>query len=322
MFMRRKLVLVFAMMLICRDLGILIDREAMAQEDSTRHLLALAIANPPPAASKQPGPLLVAGGGTCKEVKETFVELAGGNSAVIAVVTYASADPVGSGEAAKEFFDPLVKSVTVLLPGDGQHLPPGITGVWICGGAQKRLMKLLKATLPPASAATVAGSVSGATHGNKLASAVACDTETAPITLLTEIAVFYRNGGAVGATSAGAAAAPRKGIMDWLDASSAEVKDGMDLVDGVLFDTHTDSRPLRHWRLWKACTLWQCIGFALPESSGVIVLPNGKVRGIGLAETQVYNLPWRTRSETPEREFSMPIPYRLSPGEEISLERE
>lgn len=179
-------------------------------------------------------------GGAAEETLDRFVELAGGTKAAIVVIPHASSVPK---EVADETINQLVargvKNVTAIMPDDkSKKLPKEVDAVYICGGDQNRLVRLME----PA--------------------------------LVEEIRDFLSAGGVVGGTSAGAAAAaPRMiagGMTDlYVEADSLLLGNGLGFLSGTVVDTHVLERA-RHDRLMAAVSEIDCvIGIGLDEDTAV-----------------------------------------------------
>src|SRR5262245_40888104 len=83
-------------------------------------------------------------GGAADQVLADFVKLAGGDKANIAIITHASATPAETGDDLQNTFTALgVKRSTVILPSSKVGLPKDANAVYICGGDQSRLKRLL-----------------------------------------------------------------------------------------------------------------------------------------------------------------------------------
>lgn len=199
------------------------------------------------------GTLYLIGGNASTSLKR-FAELAGGEKALVAVIPHASSLPV---EAADEIANQLksygVNNTVTILPNTKGVLPKGVTAVFMTGGDQNRLMRLIDKDL----------------H--------------------TAIVEFLRDGGVVGGTSAGAAAASvdmiAGGMEDSLPkAGSLRMGKGLGLLKGWVIDTHVFERT-RHDRSKVALLLVDnvaCIGL---DEDTAVEIKDGKatVHGAGFA---------------------------------------
>lgn len=147
-------------------------------------------------------------GGNAYEVLRDFVRLAGGPNARIAIITHSADPPASSGDALQNFFDALnAKNTTMLVPAD-ESLPKGTDAVYIVGGEQNRLKRLL--------------------HPN----------------LLKQLNEFD---GLIGGSSAGAMIMGPKMIAGGMDAGvvkadQLKIVDGVSWLPGIVVDSHVGQR--------------------------------------------------------------------------------
>ena len=97
-----------------------------------------------------PGPLIIAGGGTLPDrIYDRFVELAKDDEARILIIPQAS-ENADAGSRGKAIFENRPhQSISILDLADRDAALKAIaqaTGIWITGGQQNRLMKLLRET--------------------------------------------------------------------------------------------------------------------------------------------------------------------------------
>ncbi len=184
------------------------------------------------------GTLYLIGGGA-NDSMQRFVDIAGGDKAVIAILPHASSVPQESAdECANLFASRRAKNVVTIMPGQKSGLPKNVNAVFFTGGDQNRLMRLLD-----------------------------------PV-LAQEIQDFLKQGGLVGGTSAGAAAAPPCMIAGGMDdkivkADSLLMNDGLGYLPGFVIDTHVLERA-RHDRLLVAVSnIDKVIGIGLDEDTAV-----------------------------------------------------
>lgn len=204
------------------------------------------------------GTLYLIGGSADKSLKR-FAELAGGENALVAIIPHASSTPVETAdEVANQLASYGVKKTVAILPGPAGSkgtLPKDVTAVFITGGDQNRLMRLIDKDL------------------------------------MDSVCEFLKNDekAVVGGTSAGAAAAVpimiAGGMEDGLPkADSLRVSKGLGFLPGYIVDTHVYQRA-RHDRIKVALTLVEKVkGIGLDEDTAVEI-KNGKamVHGAGLA---------------------------------------
>jgi cyanophycinase len=228
-------------------------------------------------------------GGAAELVFADFVRLAGGPSAHIVVITHASSSPRQSGNAISDALRKHgVTRVTVITPRGEQRLPTDTDAVYIGGGDQNRLVRLLDA--------------SG---------------------LAQQIRDANRRGALVAGTSAGAAAASyvmmagetddyRKGVIKQ---GTIRLGIGLCLRSGVVVDTHFGERK-RHARLRMAVgTMDAVIGVGLDEDTAAYITGND-VEVFGAGKVWVYTAGGGTDFETiaraaTERNYSVGEKFTL-----------
>jgi cyanophycinase len=174
-------------------------------------------------------------GGAADKVLPDFVRVAGGEKAQIVIIPFASARPkVGAAELEKEFLKLKAAKVTVLLPGMKTGLPAGTTAVYMGGGDQSRLKRLLKNPL------------------------------------LHDLSEF---GGVIAGSSAGAMVVSSKMITGGED-GNVRIADGLDLLSNVIIDTHVGQRhrEVRDVAALKKAVAKEVIG--LDEDTAVYVKEN------------------------------------------------
>jgi cyanophycinase len=200
-------------------------------------------------------------GGAADLVFADFVRLAGGPSAHIVVIPHASGSPRQSGNAIRDALRKQgVTRITIITPRGEQRLPSDTDAIFIGGGDQNRLVKLLDA--------------SG---------------------LGQQIRDANRRGVLVAGTSAGAAGAAHvmmAGETD--DYQKGVIKQGTILLgkglclrSGVVFDTHFGQRK-RQARLRMALgTMDAVIGLGLDEDTAAYITGNN-VEVFGAGKVWVY----------------------------------
>jgi len=166
----------------------------------------------PIARAQSPGPIVaVGGGGTTPAIVATTLELAGGKTAVVAVLPQASESPTAGEGSVKMWTDAGAKSVRVVSFADrdaARAILREATLIWMPGGSQSRFME------------KIAG------------------------TGLTEVIhERHRAGAVVGGTSAGAAVLSAEMITGDADLKSLKsgttvLNKGLGLLPGVLVDQH------------------------------------------------------------------------------------
>jgi cyanophycinase len=176
-------------------------------------LVALAIWQPACAQPEQnsfaPKASLFLVGGAANDVLRDLVRLAGGKAANVVVLPHASESPRSSGESMQNDFESLnVANCRVILPGAQEGLPPGTTAVYMTGGDQSRLKRLLKDPL------------------------------------LKDLSAFA---GIIAGSSAGAMIASTDMIAGSMDSSTIRadrlrIAPGLNLLPGIVVDTHVGRR--------------------------------------------------------------------------------
>lgn len=197
-------------------------------------------------------------GGAADTSLRRFAELAGGEKALIAIIPHAADKPA---EMADDLANKLksfgVHNTVPILPNAKGVLPNGVTAVIFTGGDQNRLMRLLEA-----------------------------DHE-----LLKAVRDYYtKQGGLIGGTSAGAAAASFNmiagGMGDGLPKAGAlRLGKGMDLQRTCIFDTHVREEGRQDRLTVALASVNELIGIGLDEDTAVEINKDGKVlvHGTGLA---------------------------------------
>lgn len=192
-------------------------------------------------------------GGAADTALYRFVELAGGRKGKIVILPHSSSTPKDTAEDLANSFMALgLKNTETILPGENKSLPD-CTAVFMSGGDQSRMMRLLDDAF------------------------------------IKQLKAFLQEGHLIGGTSAGAAAvAPvmiSGGMSDGLPKSkSLSMTDGLGLLSGYVVDTHVGARA-RHDRLMVALSQLPGVkGIGLDEDTAVEI-KSGKatVRGQGVA---------------------------------------
>jgi cyanophycinase len=239
---------------------------------SVRLPLALAavllVAGP---ASGQPGALVaIGGGGRPAAVLDTFVALAGRDGARIVVIPWASIEPDSAGAVlARELRAAGAARVDVVPAPDDPRttaLLAATTGIFIAGGDQSRLMRLLGGTRAEAS-----------------------------------IRRRHAAGVVVGGTSAGAAV--MSGVMitgddtvrsdrePWsvIRAGRVVTTAGLGLVQWAVLDQHFTARR-RHNRLLSVVLgRPELLGVGIDEDTAIVVGPDGSFGVLGEGVVSVYD---------------------------------
>jgi len=201
--------------------------------------------------------LFIIGGAADKSYSE-FLKLAGGMHAHIVVLGHASSEPRRAAEAVKaSLLSHGATNVSVLTPRSTGGIEDDVDGIFMAGGDQTRLVRLL-------------------------------DQQG----LSEHIRDAWRGGVLVGGSSAGAAAcAPimiAGGMSDGLlRRHSLELGNGLCVLPNVIVDTHFGQRN-RHNRLRAAvATLAGTVGVGLDEDTA-LVIDGGQARVVGSGSVYLF----------------------------------
>jgi cyanophycinase len=181
-------------------------------------------------------------GGKAKQCVAHFVALAGGVEANVLVVPHASSVHVKvAAEMTAELVGYGVKSVTCALPGEPLVIAPNVNAVYICGGDQAELVRLL-----------------GEDGAEKLRR-------------------FHAAGGLIAGTSAGAAAAGVDIITAGMPSDSQlrfgelEMGKGLALCRNVIFDTHFLQRARFNRLIAAVAQFPRALGIGLDEDTALLI---------------------------------------------------
>jgi cyanophycinase len=195
--------------------------------------------NQSPSSSR--GNLFLIGGSAVSCLKH-FVALAGGKKARVVLVPHATIAPrLNSSELEVTLKELGCESVSTIMPRTKFEIPNGTTAVYMLGGDQARLLRLL-------------GEAGRA-----------------------EMARFFAAGGLVAGTSAGAACVVDTmvtgGMRDGLMVvGSLETGTGMGLLSRAIVDTHFGQRK-RFNRMMAAVSAGGITGVGLDEDTAVLITP-------------------------------------------------
>lgn len=209
------------------------------------------------------GRLVIVGGGEIgRSIRERTIALAGGTSAKILVIPYASPDPEAGAKSAKMWEEVGATQISVLDLSDPKAAIQKIRSadlIWMRGGSQSRLMEHLR------------------------------NPE-----LVEAIRARYLQGGTIGGTSAGAAVMSSLMIADWLgprnapDGGRPRMSHGLGLWPEVIVDQHFIRRK-RMDRLRHAIEDHpELVGVGIDESTAVIVSGRG-FEVMGASDVIVYD---------------------------------
>jgi cyanophycinase len=221
-------------------------------------LVVVSVAAVPASAA---GPLVLMGGGERPpEAVQRFVDWAGGASAKLLVVTWASSEPVASYEGVRDDLAPLRPASIEMAP-----LPPldaagrarfmallsAASGVFFGGGDQSRIMNVLK------------------------------DEE-----LLRAVRRRHAEGIVFGGTSAGTAVMSKimitgEGDFTTIDAAKVETREGLDLLPGVILDQHFIERRRQNRLFGLVLAHPDQLGLGIDEDAALLVEEGGKAQAVG-----------------------------------------
>ncbi len=254
------------------------------------------------AGDRPDGNLIIIGGGSIpRSVMETFVTLAGGSDARIAVIPMASSEYRKAGRKYVRGFNDLgvteAKAFYVFGPDDANKEEVSVeldrcTGFFFGGGDQRKLTRIFLHTKA-----------------------------------LETMHRKYREGAVVGGTSAGAAIMSEvmiTGDGDWdvLIRGSVITKPGLGFVDTFITDQHFVTRS-RLNRLISVCLASGLPGVGIDESTALWVKPAGEATVIGNSVVVVVD-PHGAGAETANgqlwsaRNLSLSV---LRPGDNLDLTR-
>ena len=202
-------------------------------------LLTVALVAPPSDAPK--GTLIAVGGGNMsKELRELILTRAGGPDAPILIIPQSSERPKAGEESANEWKKAGAKSVAILELNDkAESMVKEARFIWIGGGDQNRLMKLL------------------------------------PPKVIDAIRTRYHEGATVGGTSAGAAVQSQvmitgDGDNEVISPNSARVATGFGLWPEVIVDQHFIARQRFNRLLSAVLDKPELLGVGVDEATAVI----------------------------------------------------
>ncbi len=226
---------------------------------------------------------LLAIGGAADICINTFIELAGGiDDACILVIPHASEDAEVNGKWLVEEFRKMgCKRVNLILPAEPFAIPRGTTGIYMMGGDQSRLVKLL------------------GTRGKRA------------------LQRYHRRGGFIAGSSAGAAGQSRYMVADGmadhkLVEGSLVTGFGLGLVRKMVIDTHFMERN-RYNRMmaYQALLKDGILAVGLDEDTGIIIDGDvATVVGAGCANFFVPKKVFVARHDQPHGK-----PRKLSVGQ-------
>lgn len=204
------------------------------------------------------GSLYLIGGAADSTLKD-LVDLAGGAKANIVIIPHASSVPAEAADEMANAFTSLgVKTTQIqtLLPGSKVGLPQGATCVYICGGDQNRLMRLLEPQL------------------------------------IDQLHKFYMDGGIISGSSAGAAAASpimiAGGMTDGqIRKDSLRTAKGLGFLPGTIIDTHCRERSRFDRSMVAVTIIDDVIAIALDEDTAIHV-KDGKAKVYGKGYARLF----------------------------------
>lgn len=207
------------------------------------------------------GPLVLMGGGERPpEAMQRFVDWAGGTTARVLVVSWASSEPAASYEGVREDLAPLKPAsieMAPLAPLDAAgrerflSLLKDATGVFFGGGDQSRIMDVLKDEA-----------------------------------LLRAVRQRHRDGIVFGGTSAGTAVMSRimitgDGDFTTIDAAKVVTREGLDLIPGVIVDQHFIERQRQNRLFGLVLGNPDQLGIGVDEDAALLVEDGGHAAVVG-----------------------------------------
>lgn len=243
-------------------------------------LLALPSALP---AQERAGALFIVGGGPRPDsLMQRFVDLAGGARARILVLPMASADAAATGESHAEGLRRLGASATsvVIGPANAADIVAGgafddITGIWLPGGVQSRLMDALAGNA--AAEALRAAHARGVVIGGTSAGAAVM---TSPMIVGDE----RRRGGARPPADSTSATA-----FITIDRDNIVTTDGLGLLPDVIVDQHFVRRKRNNRLISTVLDHPGHIGVGIDEGTAVIVRADGMWEVAGESVAVIYD---------------------------------
>lgn len=182
-------------------------------------------------------------GGKAKDCVSHFVKLAGGADPHVVILSHASGIPRQVGNELQQELQALgVKRVTIITPRSAQVLPEDADAIYMTGGDQLRLVRLLH-------------------RGG----------------LYPQVKAAYDRGVLIaGGTSAGAAAAAQHmvagGMVDSvLRPGSLRLAQGLGLLLGVVIDTHFAQRDRFNRMRAAVATITNTVAVGLDEDTAVLI---------------------------------------------------
>lgn len=242
--------LVSSLLLLLSSCALVVGAEPAAAQEP-QGAMASSAAGRPVNLDECKGKLFIVGGAADK-VLTRFVEIAGGKDAFILVIPHSSASPKSSGKDMSKLFKSAgAAKVEVLETNSSENLPK-CTAVYMTGGDQNRLLKLLKP------------------HQ------------------VEQLKDLFRDGCVIGGSSAGAAAVPIDMIGGGMEdrkprKGSLMIEKGLGLLPGYMVDTHVNPRG-RQDRLMVGLAMSDGIGgIGLDEDTAVeISKDTATVHGVGV----------------------------------------
>ena len=213
----------------------------------------------PKGAARSPKASFFLIGGAADTTLSDFVKLAeelAGKQPNIAIITHASSTPAETGDDLQNSFEALgVKRTTVILPGSKVGIPKDCNAIYLCGGDQARLKRLLDEPF------------------------------------LGQLTTFE---GLIGGSSAGAMIAAPEMITRGMDggtirAQALKIVDGLSFLPGCVVDTHAGQRS-RDTRSLAALALIADakLAIALDEDTAVYINKDGKARVYGQGHVRLF----------------------------------
>lgn len=198
-------------------------------------------------------------GGAADTIHEKLFELAGGREAKIVLLPHASGIPDEVGEETRNKLEAVGFTDIVIVSHEDNEfdIPDGTTCVYALGGDQSRLVERL------------------GENGMAI------------------ISRFIREGGLYAGTSAGTACVGELmiagGMSDGvLSTDNLELKGGLALVSGIIFDQHFRNRNRFNRLMLATASVKYLTGIGIDEDTACLVYPDGKLEVFGVGQVTIF----------------------------------
>lgn len=222
------------------------------------------------------GKLLIIGGGKRPPaVMKKFIEVSGGENSDILIIPMASGDPVGTAEyQKKQLLEFGASKVSYIICNHEQadtdsllNSLKGITGIFISGGDQNRLTDIFLKTK-----------------------------------FLKEVKQFYRDGGIIAGTSAGAAIMSKvmitgdekknndpKRAFETIEMDNIITTEGFGFLNNCIIDQHFIIRRRHNRLISSVLENPELVGIGIDESTAILVLDGNLIEVLGDSQVIIYD---------------------------------